>query len=114
MNSELAFTATGSTLMTGIVMGILLTVMCTVLSLFVDFLFGRTADREHVLIMGIICTVFSITQAYFDTKSWFNILQGLFLIIILSFLFGYLKSKYESARNYLTYTVWNFSSKEEM
>ena len=114
MNSELAFTAPGSTLMTGIVMGILLTVMCTVLSLFVDFLFGRTADRVHVLIMGIICTVFSITQAYFDTKSWFNILQGLFLIIILSFLFGYLKSKYESARNYLTYTVWNFSSKEEM
>lgn len=114
MNSELAFTATGSTLMTGIVMGILWTFMCTVLSLCVDFLFGRTADREHLLSIGIICTVFSITQAYFDTKSWFNILQGLFLIIILSFGFGYLKSKYESARNYLTYTVWNFSSKKEM
>ncbi len=114
MNSELAFTATGSTLMAGIVMGILLTVVCTVFSLFVDFLFGRRADREHVLGIGIICTVFSITQAYFDTKSWFNILQGLFLVIILSFLFAYLRSKYESARNYLTYTVWNFSSKEEM
>lgn len=114
MNSELAFTATGSTLMAGIVMGILLTVMCTVLSLFVDFLFGRRADREHVLSMGIICTVFSITQAYYDTSKWFDLLQGLVMIVILSFGFSYLKSKYESARNYLTYTVWNFSSKKEM
>jgi hypothetical protein len=114
MNSELAFTATGSTLMSGIVMGILLTVVCTVFSLFVDFLFGRRADREHVLSMGIICTVFSITQAYYDTSKWFDLLQGLSMIVILSFGFGYLKSKYESARNYLTYTVWNFSSKKEM
>lgn len=69
MNSELAFTATGSTLMSGIVMGILLTVVCTVFSLFVDFLFGRRADREHVLSMGIICTVFSITQARISTSN---------------------------------------------
>ncbi len=79
-----------------------------------DFLFGRSADREHILGMGLICMVFSITQAYFDTTKWFDLLQGLAMIVILSFGFGYLKSKYESARSYLTYTVWNFSSKEEM
>ena len=114
MNSELAFTATGSTLMAGIVMGILLTVMCTVLSLFVDFLFGRTADREHVLSIGIICTVFSITQAYFDTTKWFDLLEGLFTIVGISFLFYYLKVKYVGVRNYLNYTVWDFTSKGEI
>ena len=114
MNSEMAFTATGSPLIAGILMGLFLTIVCLVLSFLVDFLFGRTADREHVLGLGIICMVFSITQAYFDTSKWYDLAQCLVLSIILSFGFGYLKSKYESARNYLTYTVWNFSSKEEM
>lgn len=113
MNNGLTFTATGSPLIAGIVMGIMLTALCIIISLLVDFIFGRKADREHVLSMGIICTVFTVTQAYFDTKTWFDLLQCLSMTIILSLGFGYLKSKYETARDYLEYTVWNFSSRDE-
>lgn len=114
MNGELVFSSTGSQLMAGILIGLILTFFGLILSVIVDFLFGRRADREHVLLMGLICMVFSITDAYFDTRTWFNILQGLLTIVGFSLVSGYLKSKWLSVRNYLTYTVWNFSSKKEM
>ena len=105
--------SSNSVLLAGIMYGLILTILCLILSLTIDFLFGRSADREHVLSMGIICTVVSITQAYFDTTKWFDLLKGLLTIVGFSILFGYLKSKYESVRNYFNYTVWDFTSKED-
>lgn len=104
--------SSNSVLFAGIVMGVLLTIVGLIISVTVDFLFGRDSNRESILTIGIVCMVFSITQSYFDTSKWFDILQGLFTIFGTSFLFHYLKMKYEGARNYLNYTVWDFTSKE--
>jgi len=104
--------SSNSVLFDGIVMGVLLTIVGLIISVTVDFLFGRDSNRESILTIAIVCMVFTITQSYFDTSKWFDILQGLFTIFGTSFLFHYLKMKYEGARNYLNYTVWDFTSKE--
>jgi uncharacterized membrane protein len=104
--------SSNSVLFAGIVMGVLLTIVGLIISVTVDFLFGRDSNRESILTIAIVCMVFTITQSYFDTSKWFDILQGLFTIFGTSFLFHYLKMKYEGARNYLNYTVWDFTSKE--
>lgn len=109
MDSSLVVSSSNSPLLAGIIVGILLTIVGVILSVTVDFLFGRRAEREHILGMGIICMVFSITQAYFDTEKWFDILQGLLTITITSFLFQYLKMKYVSVYKYLEFTVWDFT-----
>ena len=104
--------SSNSVLFAGILYGGLLLGCCLIISLIVDFLFGRKSDREDILSLTSICMVFAITQAYFDTIKGFVILPVLFTIFGTSFLFHYLKVKYEGARNYLNYTVWDFTSKE--
>lgn len=109
MDSSLVVSSSNSPLLAGIIVGILLTIVGVILSVTVDFLFGRRGDREHILGMGIICMVFAVTRAYFDTEKWFDILQGLLTITITSFLFQYLKMKYVSVYKYLEFTVWDFT-----
>lgn len=102
-----------SPFLAGIFLGIILTIIALIISVTVDFLFGRDSNRESILTLATVCMVFSITQVYFDTRKWFDILQGLFTIFATSFIFYYLKVKYEGARHYLNYTVWDFTSKED-